>query len=1724
MRPSVYQPLASQKVQTHRTTTRSRRLVSAALILLLVSPNYAMGAQAAGDFRAGVGSLPRLGVAIGAAVSLAADILVGTRASEVKKVPSHTAPPPADDKPRPNGFVVGGDAPLRARRPSAALRAYESLITLPQEEQGSLYAPENMVGTPPGMTTPAAATPPAAMGGQELPGSSNFNFDVPVTELSGRGMSLSLSLSYNSRLWNVSQTIGHFKRMTYNVDKGWPAPGFTLGFGKLVAMENNAYMLTEPDGTRHSLRFSSASNSYVTTDGTFIKYNAQTSTLTDSEGVRTVYTPLTADVPAQYPAKIIDRNGNYMEIFYVNGGPRLDHITDTLGRQINFRYDAATGDLITVEVPGYAGSPTPRQTIRLYYETISINPTGSFAPGIFVSGVSGTARVLRYVYFPGTQSGYRYDYSQPYGMIYRVTQLRGMLVSTTSNSTTGSVTSDGQSAAVTEYNYPTQPSALTDAPTYTRRTDDWAGRTTGVGGNPQQPPYYTFAVDAAAGTTTVTAPDGIVTQTEAIIHPGAWDNGLVKTVKVQSGATVLRSTQTDWETWDVPNAPYNQRVKEVRVTDDAGQTSKTSFVYWPSVSSAFNNVQKVIEKGFGGEELRVRYYTYKTGQSYLEQGLVHLTTSSAVYRNSADADAGVNAASVVEYEYDEGTRAACPGITMLDASYGSVAARGNITGETSYADAAARAGAATHTMSYDAAGNVVSQTVSCCLLKQYSYDAANNYAYRTTVRRGDAGQLTSTSTYDRNTGLVRSSADENGQLTTYDYDPASLRPTKTTQPDGGYKRVEYNDALVDDQSEPDALGRHSYIKVAASIDQSGGVFRETASWKYLDGRGEVARVFVQTPEGYVTQDQEYDVMGRAYRSNNPYTSTSPSAAAVEQTTWTVHEFDGLGRLKKVTTPDNNVVQVEHSGTVTTVTDQAGGKRRGIVNALGQLTRVDEPDSNGNLDGGDINAPYLPAFYQYDVLDNLVTITQGVQQRLFRYDSLGRLTRQKHPETVAVYDDDGNYVSRAANGSHPGATWSDVFAYDADGNMVDSYDARNIHTHLDYTDALGRVRQLTFSDGTPSVRYTYDEAHTDFYNAGRLTKVETVLGDDSVQTAQAFDYDSMGRIAGHRQQVGGDSYSMSYGYNLAGQLVSEKYPSGRVVEQGYDAATRLVSVREQAAGGRVYVSGVTYAPFGGAKSLSLGNGTTENFDYDDKRLLLKEVKLSKGTQPTDVLEDLVYKYGVVDPNTGVVDASKNTGRVAVAENYIGGSLQWQQRFVYDSLGRLGQVSEHPGSNTGLTTYKIAYGYDRYGNRKTAPNQAQALQPYTPVTDADIDVNTNRFTNGVTYDDAGNVTDDSKFTGMRYSYDANSRQNAVLTIGGAVASSAVYDGIGHRVQTRAGSEVRNYVYDAFGRLVAEYANSSQVGGGLKYVFSDLQGSTRVVTDQNGQPLERRDYTPFGDAVGTGVGQRTSTQKYGENVGPRLRYAGLEGDVSGLDHAMWRRYDRSSGRWVGVDPDNDSLSPDNPQTFNRYAYVGNDPVNFVDPTGLSSELCYDVYLISYTIDSQNKEKVTGMKYLYSYCLNSGTGKFDYQVRPPSQRNRGVQRTMPPSIGIDTLNTKFKELKEECKKRREESRQITRQNLAASAVHTGIRGGIAATPAGALMGARLAKPITGMTGPLGTALGAGVGATIAFDGAMINSALIGYGWSAFDYARWYGEDKAKDNSACESWAIEQINSGNIL
>ena len=92
------------------------------------------------------------------------------------------------------------------------------------------------------------------------------------------------------------------------------------------------------------------------------------------------------------------------------------------------------------------------------------------------------------------------------------------------------------------------------------------------------------------------------------------------------------------------------------------------------------------------------------------------------------------------------------------------------------------------------------------------------------------------------------------------------------------------------------------------------------------------------------------------------------------------------------------------------------------------------------------------------------------------------------------------------------------------------------------------------------------------------------------------------------------------------------------------------------------------------------------------------------------------------------------------------------------------------------------------------------------------------------------------------------------------------------------------------------------------------------------------PFGEELFAGTGGRTQAQGYSASDGVRQHFTGYEADAeTGLNFAQARYQSPTQGRFTSVDPLMASASVAPPQSWNRYTYCANNPLNYVDPTGL-------------------------------------------------------------------------------------------------------------------------------------------------------------------------------------------------
>ena len=884
---------------------------------------------------------------------------------------------------------------------------------------------------------------------------------------------------------------------------------------------------------------------------------------------------------------------------------------------------------------------------------------------------------------------------------------------------------------------------------------------------------------------------------------------------------------------------------------------------------------------------------------------------------SSDID-GEDIVSRTRYEYDNYTNGTYTAplldrsnITGHNIAYGiDYPIRGNVTKASTYADARNRGGEVSVRTQYDIAGNVVRTFDARGNDSTINYndnfgsadaEARNNlsdsipnlsggqqtYAFATSARNS-AGYMTHAQ-FDYYLGAGVDSEDINGNVSTTFYNDVLDRPTQTIDASNRPNFRRKTTFVYDDFS------RKVTVKADAKIFGDQLIKSEA----FYDGLGRTFETRnYENAADYTAVLTEFDALGRAYKSSSQYRPYMN-----EQPHWTVTSYDSLGRVSEIKSPDNGKTRREYWGTSVRIFDQANRSRAAVSDALGRLKKVVEYDNGADLE----------TFYIYDVLGRLHKTTQGGQSRYFMYDDLGRLIRAKQPEQNV------NLNFGLTDPITGNSVWSVKYEYDNNGNLISTTDSRDITTTGTY-DNLNRLTARNHSDTTPDVAFTFDNPEIP-NSKGRLTSIVSGV---SANYYTAFD--ELGRVKSSKQVTEGQTFNFpAYTYDLSGALVEQIYPSGRIVKTESDTIGRLSKLTSQNPNQfvRTYLSHLSYTAFGSISRARLGNGRWESAQFDSKTMQVIEFGLGYSPGNTSQLK-IEYNYGTITSENSDNNGSLRQQKIT----YAGQSSPIVQNYIYDMLNRLKSAAEKVGNSQ---TWKQTFLYDRFGNRRFDAANTSTLAANNGIYNPNIDADTNRFlvTEGYNYDSEGNLTANPE--SQLFQYDANNLQTRVTNTATQRVAEYYYDGTGKRVRKKMGQEETIFVYDAFGKMVAEYSNAADDSRpkGTSYLTADNLGSPRIVTDGGGNVIARHDYLPFGEEITASVGGRATAHGYQANDGVRQQFTGYERDIeSGLDYAQARYFSSKHGRFTSVDPLTASANMKNPQTFNRYAYALNSPYKFTDP----------------------------------------------------------------------------------------------------------------------------------------------------------------------------------------------------
>ncbi len=672
---------------------------------------------------------------------------------------------------------------------------------------------------------------------------------------------------------------------------------------------------------------------------------------------------------------------------------------------------------------------------------------------------------------------------------------------------------------------------------------------------------------------------------------------------------------------------------------------------------------------------------------------------------------------------------------------------------------------------------------------------------------------------------------------------------------------------------------------------------------------------ITTPNGN-TSTYQYDLPGRVTRKVNPDLSQKEVVYDDLNNCVTIYDeldhfakkyYDGLDRLNKVEWYRNGQVYAAETYTydylnnLLAKTDPGGhvygyeydsrGRTVRTINPCGNSSIMEFDDANARVKRTDENGHCKE--YQYDWAKRLIAVKEYTDPVTFylthyEYDQAGNLTKitnANDEETLFTYDTPFGPTLI----TYPDGTMCHL-TYDSVGTLLTETDGRGTTTY-GYDAAYRRI-QIQYADQS-TVQFTYDP------NGNQLSTVNDF-------STTAYTYDNRNQLISMTQTIDGVNYTLSYDYDAAGRLLSLTYPDGTVITRTYDDLNRLTSVGMYAQ--------CEYSVDSTFETVMYGNGVVTTYDYDPCHHPLSVAVEKSGEE----LLHLEYTYDFVG---NVVQLTKTW-----SDPFTQSPQTVTESYGYDALDRLLSASAVNEFGT------VSFTYDPVGNRvQQVLNGEQTQYTYLPY---DKLATAGEWT--FTYDTNGNTLSKTSETAeWSYQYDVVDRLTEVLH-NTQVIATYVYNGNSQRIKKTEWNpdsqqyETTVYLYaqgnvyyeknvttghDALYLYGPTGRIAKKVGDETMYYHTDHLGSTRLLTDQAGNPVTAVEYSPFG----------TPEQSGGKE---RYLFTGQEMDSTGLYYCKARYYDPETGRFLT----RDSSSGDyrRPRSLNKYVYCLNNPLRYSDPSG--------------------------------------------------------------------------------------------------------------------------------------------------------------------------------------------------
>jgi RHS repeat-associated protein len=429
-----------------------------------------------------------------------------------------------------------------------------------------------------------------------------------------------------------------------------------------------------------------------------------------------------------------------------------------------------------------------------------------------------------------------------------------------------------------------------------------------------------------------------------------------------------------------------------------------------------------------------------------------------------------------------------------------------------------------------------------------------------------------------------------------------------------------------------------------------------------------------------------------------------------------------------------------------------------------------------------------------------------------------------------------------------------------------------------------------------------------------TRTDPLLKDESYQ------YDPAGNLT---QFTDRKNQITTYAYDALNRRTSATYADTSTTTYTYDKGNRLTQINDSIAGTITR----TYDGLDRLTSEQTPQGTV-SYTYDAAN---RRVTMTVSGQPSPVVYtyDNANRLTQITQGSSIVQFGYDSANRRTSLTLPNGILV---EYGYDAASRVTSITYKQNGTTVIGD--LTYEYDKASNRtKVGGSWGRTGMP-EPATTTSYDANNRQLTFGdktLAYDDNGNLQSITDSNGTTL-FSWNVRNQLIGISGPNVNASFVYDGFGRREAKTINGNLIEFLYDGInpvqetsgatilanilpGLGTDEFLTRTDIVAGTTSSFlTDALGSPVAVTNNAGAVQTEYTYESFGRTTATGASNSSSYQ-----------YTGRENDATGLYYYRARFFHPELQRFISEDPIEFEGGD-----VNLYSYVGNNPVNLVDPTG--------------------------------------------------------------------------------------------------------------------------------------------------------------------------------------------------